>query len=1066
MNDKRKFKVILIGAGQQGEKYINALRNFDFVEIKAVCCQSQSTERKIQKKYNLKVYQNYKICLRENQADLIIISVFSLIQYNIIKYLLNKTKIPLLIEKPVSYSMESIKEIFELAEKKKRIIFWNREEIYSLLNQKLKKIFNQKLPEKVLIKGGYKRININKSLSSQIENLGHVLEHALSYFSFLDFNQDNIKILNKKYDFFSGFEVSFLYQNKTVFNIKMKLGQDSFRISLKPRKYLPERKNLFDVFLLKCIEDVQNESKSFFLENKNSYLNQQEFLNMLVSDLERSEIVLLSSLCNQECLFCNAQKSKTLSLNEIKSRLSSLKEKGINHIIFSGGEPTLYPHIFKVINWAKKLKFAEIEIQTNALVCSQQFVKKLKKSGLTSAFVSLHSYKPKISDNLTGAQGNFAKTLKGINNLCKESISIIPNIVINKKNYKDLIEYVKFVMENIPTLNYISFSVVMPGGIAIDNKVVPKHSVIQPYLLKVYEYCREKGIPFIISSSGIPICLIPEFKDFSIEYKTLKFRDKRIRDSIEIDSREKVKRNDCVQCAYNNYCFGIWKNYTSLYGLTELKPINNKKDKKDQHINNILRLGLACNEKCIFCNITQRPGEEWKTLSTQEAKKKIDSFAQEPERELSFTGGEPTIRKDLFELIGYAKEKGIKRIQIQTNALVITKDYAQQLKKNGLDNAFVALTSNQANVHDKLTGLKGSYKKTLSGIDNLLKADIEVTVNIVVNKLNYQTLPEYIFFINKRFPIIELISIAVLQPHGRAKDNINLLLPKYSEIYPFIKKAIIKAKKLGIKLDNHYCGLPLCFWDENELNLSLEFEENKRIRDSYDNDLHFRIKKIIQDKKQGLSCLKCYLRNFCNCIWKDYEKVYGWTDIKPRTTLDRIIKIGDQCNNNCSNCPNKNKKFETDFKKIKDKIINSYGPNYQRIIFTGREPTLYPRLIDLIKIARKTGYKAIQIKSNGRMFYYFDFAEKMVETGLTELVIPIYSSQAKIHDRITRIPGSFLQTIEGIKNINIISEKLYPFKQVVVYAQMTCYDDNKSKLIKFLEENKIRVINNNSKIKV
>ena len=49
MNDKRKFKVILIGAGQQGEKYINALRNFDFVEIKAVCCQSQSTERKIQK---------------------------------------------------------------------------------------------------------------------------------------------------------------------------------------------------------------------------------------------------------------------------------------------------------------------------------------------------------------------------------------------------------------------------------------------------------------------------------------------------------------------------------------------------------------------------------------------------------------------------------------------------------------------------------------------------------------------------------------------------------------------------------------------------------------------------------------------------------------------------------------------------------------------------------------------------------------------------------------------------------------------------------------------------------
>ena len=122
MNKKRKFKVILIGTGQQGEKYINTLNGFDFVEIKAVCCQSQSTKRKIQKKYNLKVYQDYKACLRENQADLIIISVFPLVQYNIVKYLLNKIKTPLLIEKPVSYSIESTKEIFKLAEKKKRTI--------------------------------------------------------------------------------------------------------------------------------------------------------------------------------------------------------------------------------------------------------------------------------------------------------------------------------------------------------------------------------------------------------------------------------------------------------------------------------------------------------------------------------------------------------------------------------------------------------------------------------------------------------------------------------------------------------------------------------------------------------------------------------------------------------------------------------------------------------------------------------------------------------------------------------------------------------------------------------
>jgi MoaA/NifB/PqqE/SkfB family radical SAM enzyme len=266
----------------------------------------------------------------------------------------------------------------------------------------------------------------------------------------------------------------------------------------------------------------------------------------------------------------------------------------------------------------------------------------------------------------------------------------------------------------------------------------------------------------------------------------------------------------------------------------------------------------------------------------REAKAKVKEFASQFDVELSFSGGEPTIwRKDLLYLIAYAKKKGIKRIQIQTNATLITKDYAEDLKSVGLTNAFVSFHSHIKKVNDKLTGLENSYDMTLRGIENLIFAHVGVTINTVINKLNYKHFHGFVAFVKERFRDVKLISLAVMQPVGMAEKNIHLLL-RYSEIKPYIAKGISLARENNIRIDNHYCGLPLCFWDKDNLAESIEYNENRFLRrkeNSFTPDK--KVMRVQDGKVQTSHCFNCYLKNFCNGVWKAYVDRYGPSDVKP-----------------------------------------------------------------------------------------------------------------------------------------------------------------------------------------
>jgi len=127
-----------------------------------------------------------------------------------------------------------------------------------------------------------------------------------------------------------------------------------------------------------------------------------------------------------------------------------------------------------------------------------------------------------------------------------------------------------------------------------------------------------------------------------------------------------------------------------------------------------------------------------------------------------------------------------------------------------------------------------------------------------------------------------------------------------------------------------------------------------------------------------------------------------------------------ECNNKCSWCyapseitSSKEKRFNN---RKEDEFIDLVnGLNVKKIILIGGEPSIYPNLERVIEKISKKGIK-VSMVTNGRRLANYDFVQKIGDIGLTSLTISVEGSSPEIHDSITKISGSFYQTIQGIDN--------------------------------------------------
>ncbi|MBO5245587.1 MAG: putative heme d1 biosynthesis radical SAM protein NirJ1 [Selenomonadales bacterium] len=156
----------------------------------------------------------------------------------------------------------------------------------------------------------------------------------------------------------------------------------------------------------------------------------------------------------------------------------------------------------------------------------------------------------------------------------------------------------------------------------------------------------------------------------------------------------------------------------------------------------------TCNLKCRHCYMNSDAQKYEGELTTEEAKRFIDDLAEFKVPVLLFSGGEPLMRKDFFELAEYAAAKGI-RPTLSTNGTLITRDVAERIKKIGVGYVGISLDGLQE-VNDKFRGKEGAFQAAMEGIQNCVAVGQRVGLRFTINHHNLQELDRIFDFIEEK----------------------------------------------------------------------------------------------------------------------------------------------------------------------------------------------------------------------------------------------------------------------------------------------------------------------------
>ena len=186
-----------------------------------------------------------------------------------------------------------------------------------------------------------------------------------------------------------------------------------------------------------------------------------------------------------------------------------------------------------------------------------------------------------------------------------------------------------------------------------------------------------------------------------------------------------------------------------------------------------IKLTWRCNLRCVMCNIWRQQRHE--LLSLDRLRALADELADLGTRKVHLSGGETLLRPDLFDLVAYLSDKGM-RVNLTTNGTLLTPERAERLVEAGVRGVSISVDSPDRKVHDRIRGVAGAWKRTVRGIRALRRvvdrhrAKVRLRINTVITRRNYATLDRLAAFAHGE-GVDRLTLIPVDDPTGQLRLN-------------------------------------------------------------------------------------------------------------------------------------------------------------------------------------------------------------------------------------------------------------------------------------------------------
>lgn len=200
----------------------------------------------------------------------------------------------------------------------------------------------------------------------------------------------------------------------------------------------------------------------------------------------------------------------------------------------------------------------------------------------------------------------------------------------------------------------------------------------------------------------------------------------------------------------------------------------------------IWELTRACELKCLHCRAEAQYHRHPLELTFDEGKKLIDEIYEMNNPMLVFTGGDPLMRPDVFDIADYAVKKGVRVSMTPSATPNVTKGAMQKAKDVGLSRWAFSIDGHCAEVHDYFRGTSGSFDLTMNAINYLHELEMPLQINTVISRYNVDYLEEMAKMVEDLNCV--LWSVFFLVPTGRGKESDMITPAEHEKVLRWLYK--------------------------------------------------------------------------------------------------------------------------------------------------------------------------------------------------------------------------------------------------------------------------------------
>lgn len=186
----------------------------------------------------------------------------------------------------------------------------------------------------------------------------------------------------------------------------------------------------------------------------------------------------------------------------------------------------------------------------------------------------------------------------------------------------------------------------------------------------------------------------------------------------------------------------------------------------------------ACAFACVHCRANAQHTRDPRELTTEEGYRLLDRFKAFGNPIVIFTGGDPMMRRDLFDLIRYATQLGLRASLTPTATALPTPERLKQAMDAGVRRIALSLDAPRPEVHDAFRQVPGSWERTMAILRNAQSVGLSAQINTTVTKYNVDILPEMVKFVEEVGAV--QWSVFFLVPTGRGQMN-DMISPEQHE---------------------------------------------------------------------------------------------------------------------------------------------------------------------------------------------------------------------------------------------------------------------------------------------